>query len=98
LNYAFSWFSMIAIILGLEFTLGWFTEILLFSQKYSVRINTFRSNFKPSNLNIWTVKFEWLCWRKYSVQIQIFLNENKYKCEFGMNGLGGLMGRNLSYA
>ena len=24
LNYGFSWFSMIAIILGLEFSLGWF--------------------------------------------------------------------------
>ena len=68
LNYGFSWFSMIAIIIGLEFGLGWFVVMLLFSQKYSVRTNTFRSNFKPSNLNIWTVKFEWLFSRKYSVQ------------------------------
>ena len=68
LNYAFSWFSMIAIILGLEFTLGWFTEILLFSQKYSVRMNTFRSNFKPSNLYEPKYKFEWLFSQKYSVQ------------------------------
>jgi hypothetical protein len=28
LNYGFSWFSMIAIILGLEFSLGWFAEYL----------------------------------------------------------------------
>ena len=68
LNYAFSWFSMIAIILGLEFSLGWIFGIITSQPKYSVRTNTFSSNFKPSNLYDPKYKFEWLFSQKYSVQ------------------------------
>jgi len=42
LNYGFSWFSMIAIILGLEFTLGWFQTFNCIRTNYMF-INEFSS-------------------------------------------------------